>query len=103
MQKGFKLETEKNCNFIKTHVVIQAYFYSNTNHVFEFGVNDTDLFKKRIMFTTSCKDIILNQMHVRIPFSSFPLNKWINLELDIESSCKYFSNSNFKSINYLSI
>lgn len=98
------LETNKNMNFPETHVILQAYIYSKNNAVFEFGVIDTDSLKKRIIFTSAIKDIIRHEMHVRIPFSSFPVNKWINLELDLESSFKYFSNKiAFKSIDYMNI
>ena len=104
--KGNKIETIGNhsCNIVDSHLIVQMYVESMNNFSIELGIFDSSQTKKRIIFSSSCKELTLNQMHVRVPFCTLPLNKWINVEFDLESICGYFSGKNcFRSLDSLSI
>ena len=107
--QGINSKLESNIKSLKsvtdTHLVIQIYLLSTTNFSIEFTINDKSNLKKRIMFSSNCKELVVNSMHVRVPFNSFPKNKWFNAEFDIESILGYFNDSenNFKSIENITL
>jgi hypothetical protein len=37
------------------------------------------------MFSDGAKDIVVNQMHARVPNSSIKRNQWLNLCIDVQS------------------
>lgn len=92
-KKGTKIETT-SLKISNSHIIFQLNIASSNNFSLELGLIDTSHIKKRIIFSSSCKELISNTMHIRVPFSTFPVNKWSNIEFDLGSICEYFNGKN---------
>jgi hypothetical protein len=56
------------------------------------------------MFSTSSKEVIINPLHCRVPLPSLPMNKWINLSIDVLSFVsECFKSQTFRSIDLISL
>lgn len=99
------LETnDKNKLNPHQHIIFQIYFDSKNYSIFEFNVCDVNGMNKRIILSSSISEIINHEMHARIPFTSFPIEKWINLEIDLQSLCNYFQKTvSIKNLNGIKI
>lgn len=104
LEKGSRIESNSACKVIDSHLIIQAFVESINNFSVELAVLDSSKLKKRIIFSSCCKELIVNQMHVRVPFTTLPLMKWINIEFDLDSVCGYFSGKScFRSLESVGI
>lgn len=92
-KKGTKIETT-TLKISNSHIIFQLNIASSNNFSLELGLIDSSHIKKRIIFSSSCKELISNTMHIRVPFSTFPVNKWSNIEFDLGSICEYFNGKN---------
>ena len=104
LNESYSIESNK-LNLLEKYVLIQIYVQSGTTSIFEFGITDSNNNMKRIIYTSTSKAILVKPLHVRIPFANYPKNKWINLQIDLEGSIKYFNTEkvSLKSINFISI
>lgn len=56
------------------------------------------------MFSTSSKEIIINPLHCRVPLLYLPMNKWINVSIDVLSFVsECFKTQTFRSIDFISL
>ena len=56
------------------------------------------------MFSTSSKEIIINPLHCRVPLPNLPMNKWLNISIDVLSFVsECFNTLTFRSIDFISM
>ncbi|CAG9327864.1 unnamed protein product [Blepharisma stoltei] len=88
---------------LQQYLVMQVFIPGSHNFSFELRITDRANAKRRILFTTACKDLTVNPLNARIP-TDIQKNKWINLCVDIESFVNLcFGNAGHRSLDGLTI
>ena len=68
------------------------------------AISDTTNAKRRLIFSSNNDNLVLNQLHCRIPIFELPIGKWVNLSIDILSFVsECFKNLTFRSVDYISL
>lgn len=75
-------------NLTNNFLVFQIVLISPKSFTIEISITDTTNIKRRIIFTSSSRDISYNNLHCRIPLLNFPINKWTNFEINVSSLVK---------------
>lgn len=89
---------------VQSYIVFQLYIFSLKSFGIEISISDTSKTKRRIMFSTSSKEVIINPLHCRVPLPHLSMNKWINLSIDVLSFVsECFRSQTFRSIDLISL
>ncbi len=95
---------KESLGIVQSYIVFQIYIFSLKSFGIEISISDTSKTKRRIMFSTSSKEVIINPLHCRVPLPSLPMNKWINLSIDVLSFVsECFKSQTFRSIDLISL
>jgi hypothetical protein len=98
-------ENEKqSLGIVQSYIVFQIYVFSPKSFSIEIAISDTSRTKRRLMFSTNSKDVVINPLHCRIPILHFPIGEWVNLSIDVlsfVSDC--FKSQTFRSIDNILI
>ena len=95
---------KRNLKLIRNYVLLQVFFFPGKLMTLELVTTDSQGAKRRIMLT-SCKNVVNNLMHSRLPNSFIEKNSWLHLYINIPSLFSLcFPNSTFRSLDgiYLS-
>ena len=58
--------------------------------------------KRRLIFHSGAKDIVVNPLHARIPLNSFIRNHWMNISIDVAAFAgECFKGKVFRSIDFI--
>ena len=83
-------------------LVFQMFLASPKSFTIEVAITDTQGVKRRLLFSSCSKELVINQYHCRIPLINFPLNIWVNLSIDILSFVsECFKAQSFRAIDYI--
>ena len=94
----------KTLSIFQGYVVFQLYLFTSKQFSIELAISDTTNAKRRLIFSSNNDNLVLNQLHCRIPILELPIGKWINLSIDILSFVsECFKNLTFRSIDYISL
>ena len=94
----------KTLSIFQGYVVFQLYLFTSKQFSIELAISDTTNAKRRLIFSSNNDNLVLNQLHCRIPIFELPIGKWINLSIDILSFVsECFKNLTFRSIDYISL
>jgi hypothetical protein len=99
-----KMQIPKNQNIslgiIQGFIIFQIYLFSQKNISIEISFSDTQNIKHRIIFSSNIKELNINYFSSIIPIIEIPIEKWINLSIDLLSFINvFFQNLTFKSID----
>ncbi len=99
-----KMQIPKNQNIslgiIQGFIIFQIYLFSQKNISIEISFSDTQNIKHRIIFSSNIKELNSNYFSTIIPIIDIPIEKWINLSIDLLSFINvFFQNLTFKSID----
>ena len=97
-------DQNKALRLIRRYMLLQLFLFPGKLLTLELVVTDSHGAKRRIMLT-SCKNVVNNMMHSRLPNSFIEKNSWLHLYIDIPSLFTLcFPNSTFRSLDgiYLS-
>jgi hypothetical protein len=99
-----KMQIPKNPNIslgiIQGFIIFQIYLFSQKNISIEISFSDTQNIKHRIIFSSNIKELNINYFSSIIPIIEIPIEKWINLSIDLLSFINvFFQNLTFKSID----
>ena len=101
VKKNSKIKT---LSIFQGYVVFQLYLFTSKQFSIELAISDTTNAKRRLIFSSNNDNLVLNQLHCRIPIFELPIGKWINLSIDILSFVsECFKNLTFRSIDYISL
>jgi hypothetical protein len=75
---------KQTLGIVQGFIVIQIFVLSQKLFNIEISLTDNNKTKRRLIFTTSSKEIVVNPFHARIP-AALPTGVWISLSLDISS------------------
>ena len=101
VKKNSKIKT---LSIFQGYVVFQLYLFTSKQFSIELAISDTTNAKRRLIFSSNNDNLVLNQLHCRIPILELPIGKWINLSIDILSFVsECFKNLTFRSIDYISL
>ena len=93
----------KALRLIKPYLLLQLFLFPGKLLTMELMVTDSQGAKRRIMLT-SCKTVINNMMHSRLPNSFIEKNTWLHLYINLFSLFSLcFPNSTFRSLDGISI
>ena len=94
----------KTLSIFQGYVIFQLYLFTSKQFSIEFAISDTTNAKRRLIFSSNNDNLVINQLHCRIPIFELPIGKWINLSIDILSFVsECFKNLTFRSIDYISL
>ena len=101
VKKNSKIKT---LSLFQGYVVFQLYLFTSKQFSIELAISDTANAKRRLIFSSNNDNLVLNQLHCRIPILELPIGKWINLSIDILSFVsECFKNLTFRSVDYISL
>ena len=101
VKKNSKIKT---LSLFQGYVVFQLYLFTSKQFSIELAISDTTNAKRRLIFSCNNDNLVLNQLHCRIPILELPIGKWINLSIDILSFVsECFKNLTFRSVDYISL
>ena len=101
VKKNSKIKT---LSLFQGYVVFQLYLFTSKQFSIELAISDTTNAKRRLIFSSNNDNLVLNQLHCRIPILELPIGKWINLSIDILSFVsECFKNLTFRSVVYISL
>ena len=101
VKKNSKIKT---LSLFQGYVVFQLYLFTYKQFSIELAISDTTNAKRRLMFSSNNDNLVINQLHCRIPIFELPVGKWINLSIDILSFVsECFKNLTFRSVDYISL
>ena len=107
-----KMEIPKNAynnknkalSIFQGFIVFQIYLFTSKQLTIEVAISDTTNAKRRLIFSTNNSDLVINQLHCRIPIFKFPIGRWVNLSVDVLSFVsKCYKNLTFRSVDYISL
>ena len=107
-----KMEIPKNSNNNKKQtlslfqgfIVFQIYLFTSKQITIEIAISDTTNAKRRLIFSSNNSDLVINQLHCRIPIFKFPIGRWVNFSIDILSFVsKCYKDLTFRSVDYISL
>ena len=94
----------KTLSIFQGYVVFQLYLFTSKQFSIELAISDTTNAKRRLIFSSNNDNLVLNQLHCRIPIFELPIGKWVNLSIDILSFVsECFKNLTFRSVDYISL
>ena len=101
VKKNSKIKT---LSIFQGYVIFQLYLFTSKQFSIELAISDTTNAKRRLIFSSNNDNLVLNQLHCRIPIFDLPIGKWINLSIDILSFVsECFKNLTFRSVDYISL
>ena len=101
VKKNSKIKT---LSIFQGYLIFQLYLFTSKQFSIELAISDTTNAKRRLIFSSNNDNLVLNQLHCRIPILELPIGKWINLSIDILSFVsECFKNLTFRSIDYISL
>ena len=101
VKKNSKIKT---LSLFQGYVVFQLYLFTSKQFSIELAISDTTNAKRRLIFSSNNDNLVINQLHCRIPIFELPIGKWINLSVDILSFVsECFKNLTFRSVDYISL
>ena len=101
VKKNSKIKT---LSLFQGYVVFQLYFFTSKQFSIELAISDTTNAKRRLIFSSNNDNLVINQLHCRIPIFELPIGKWINLSIDILSFVsECFKNLTFRSVDFISL
>jgi hypothetical protein len=101
VRKNSKIKT---LSLFQGYIVFQIYLFTSKQFSIELAISDTTNAKRRFIFSSNNDNLILSQLHCRIPMFELPIGRWINLSIDILSFVSYcFKNLTFRSVDYISL
>ena len=91
---------EKTLSLFQSYIVFQIYLFSSKQFSIEITISDTTKTKRRLIFSSNNSDLIINQLHCRIPILNVPIGTWINFSIDILSFVsECFKGQSFRAID----
>jgi len=101
VRKNSKIKT---LSLFQGYIVFQIYLFTSKQFSIELAISDTTNAKRRFIFSSNNDNLILSQLHCRIPIFELPIGRWINLSIDILSFVSFcFKNLTFRSVDYISL
>ena len=70
---SYKFNPNKSLALFQSFIVFQIYLFSNKQFSIEISISDTTKVKRRLIFSSNNSDVIINQLHCRIPIINFPI------------------------------
>ena len=94
----------KTLSLFQSFIVFQLYLFTSKQLTIEIAISDSTNAKRRLIFSTNNSDLVINQLHCRIPIFKFPIGRWVNFSVDILSFVsKCYKNLTFRSVDYISL
>ena len=101
VRKNSKIKT---LSLFQGYIVFQIYLFTSKQFSIELAISDTTNTKRRFIFSSNNDNLIVSQLHCRIPMLELPIGRWINLSIDILSFVSYcFKTLTFRSVDYISL
>ena len=93
----------KSLSLFQGYIVFQLYLFTSKQFTIEIAISDTTNAKRRLILSTNNSDLVMNQLHCRIPIFKLPIGRWINFSIDILSFVSKYKNLTFRSVDYISL
>jgi len=104
-EKIFIPKSDKKVLGIVQHFLfLQCKISTFSNFQLELVFTDTSSTRRRILFTSGAKEVIVNPLHLRLPNNIFKRGIWLNLCIDYVSLINnFFTGSTFKFLDQIVI
>ena len=87
---------------MQSNLVFQMFLLSPKSFTIEIAITDTQGVKRRLLFSSCSKELVINAYHCRIPLINFPQNVWVNMSIDVLSFVsECFKAQSFRAIDYI--
>lgn len=94
---------KKSLSLFQGYIVFQLYLFTSKQLTIEIAISDATNAKRRLILSTNNSDLVMNQLHCRIPIFKLPIGRWINFSIDILSFVSKYKNLTFRSVDYISL
>ena len=103
-KNSFNNSKNKALSIFQGFIVFQLYLFTSKGLTIEIAISDTTNAKRRLIFSSNNSDLVINQLHCRIPIFKFPIGRWVNCSIDILSFVsKCYKDLTFRSVDYISL
>jgi len=96
-------DEKKGLGLIQPCLCVQLYVPQSRPFSLEINVQDAFKTRRRLLFSTACKETVANPLHTRIPATMLRKGVWVNLCFDMEDLMRVNFNQSFHSIEAISI
>ncbi|OMJ88180.1 hypothetical protein SteCoe_9913 [Stentor coeruleus] len=95
---------KQNLALVQAYLVLQIFIMPTQPFTLELVITDISNSKRRLVFSSASKELIVNPLHARIPNITFVRGIWANISIDmvrIVNSC--FTHNTFRSLDSITI
>ncbi|XP_064605287.1 protein CFAP20DC-like isoform X2 [Liolophura sinensis] len=97
-------DSKSTVTLVQRFLVLQIYLAKGQDFNFELGLTDLGKNKRRVLFSTSQRDIQTTPLHAKIPLSIVKRGIWLNLCFDLTSVVSdTWKGQTFRSVENLTI
>ena len=97
-------DTKQSLCLLQSYLVLQLWVATGSSFSLEATITDSMNQKRRILLSTSYKDISVTSFHVKIPLATMKRGIWLNFCLDLKSIVEgCFKGQSFKTIDSIVI
>lgn len=95
--------TDKPLALTQSYLLLQIYIHPGHPFSLELGVSDSQCTKRRLLFSSASKEMIIHPLHVRASNFSFPRSTWTNLCIDLQQWTSICFSSNFRTLDSITV
>ncbi|KAH9489325.1 hypothetical protein Btru_057597 [Bulinus truncatus] len=97
-------DQKQSLTLIQRYIVLQIYLLKGADFSMEFGITDLGNNKRRILLSTSQKEIQVTPLHAKVPLTIVHRAIWLNLALDMVSLVgDMWTGQTFRSVDQIAI
>ena len=97
-------DTKQGLCILQSFLVLQLWVPAGLSFSVEVAISDSSNQKRRMLLSTSYKDISVTSFHVKIPLTTVKRELWLNFCLDLKSIVQdCFSGQDFRTIDSIII
>eukprot|EP00357_Protocruzia_adherens_P010546 CAMPEP_0114973092 /NCGR_PEP_ID=MMETSP0216-20121206/764_1 /TAXON_ID=223996 /ORGANISM="Protocruzia adherens, Strain Boccale" /LENGTH=867 /DNA_ID=CAMNT_0002333549 /DNA_START=217 /DNA_END=2820 /DNA_ORIENTATION=- len=97
-------EDKKDLALVQSFLVFQIFVPTGKQLSIELAITDSSKTRRRLMFSTGTKDVVINPLHSRIPINNLKRGIWLNFCIDIISFVNgLFTGNNFRSLDHITL
>lgn len=89
---------------VQAYLVLQIFIMPTQPFTLELVITDISNSKRRLVFSSASKELIVNPLHARIPNSAFVRGTWANISIDmVRTVHSCFAHNTFRSLDSITI
>ena len=95
--------TEKPLVLTQGYLVLQIFVLLAQPFTLELSLTDSQCMKRRLVFSSACRELTVHPLHARVPNGSFPRSVWTNLCIDLQNWTFGCFTTNFRALDSITV